>query len=75
MPDCSKCLPKLYPENVGIYEVYYRVFGAIENVDVFKIMKLIGIKQEDQLFVFDLIGSVRNEVLKRNEVLRNKDKK
>ena len=75
MPDCSKCLPKLHPENVGIYEVYYRVFGMIENVDVFRIMKLVGIKQEDQLFVFDLISSARNEVLKRNEVLRNKDKK
>jgi len=57
-PDCSKCLPEMYTENVG----------QIEKLDVFKIMELVGIKEDEQLYCFDLINHARNEVLKSREV-------
>ena len=49
------------PENVLPYEVYWRVFNVLENVDPFKIMDMLGVK--DQLYCLDLIQSARNEVL------------
>ena len=67
-PDCSKCLPVMYPENVKVYEVYCRMFGLIEKPDIFKIMGLVGIEKEEQLHCFDLINNARNEVLKSREV-------
>jgi len=67
-PDCSKCLPEMYTENVKVYEVYCRMFGQIEKPDTFKIMDLVGIKEEEQLYCFDLINHARNEVLKAREV-------
>ena len=67
-PDCSKCLPEMCPENVKVYEVYYRMFGPIEKPDIFKIMGLVGIENEEQLYCFDLINSARSEVLKSREV-------
>lgn len=42
------------------------MFGAIKHCDIFNIMKLVGIKKEDYLFVFDSINNARNEVLRRN---------
>jgi hypothetical protein len=57
-------LPELESENALIYEVYYRVFGSIENIDVFKVMDLIGIKPADQLHCLDMIQAARNEVLR-----------
>ena len=55
------------PENELIYEVYWRVFNVIENIDPFKIMSMLGV--EDQLYCLDLIQSARNQVmeLKRAE--------
>jgi hypothetical protein len=55
-------LPELLEENFLPYEVYWRVFNVLENVDPFKIMNMLGIK--DQLFCLDLIQSARNEVMK-----------
>ncbi len=49
------------PENILIYEVYWRVFNTIENIDPFKIMDLLEIKE--QMHCLDLIQSARNEVL------------
>jgi hypothetical protein len=54
----------LQNENAKIYEVYWRVFSSIENVDVFKVMELVGIKKEDQLYCLDLIQLVRGEVMR-----------
>lgn len=48
-------------ENILPYEIYGRVFNVIENIDPFKIMDLVGIK--DQLYCLDLIQSARNEVM------------
>ena len=58
----------MYSENVKVYEVYCRMFGPIEQPDIFELMKLIGIKKEDQLLCFDLVNTARNEVLKSKEV-------
>jgi len=44
------------------------MFGQIEKPDTFKIMDLVGIKEEEQLYCFDLINHTRNEVLKAREV-------
>ena len=44
------------------------MFGQIEKPDIFKIMGLVGIKEEEQLYCFDLINYARNEVLKSREV-------
>jgi len=44
------------------------MFGSIEQPDIFELMRLIGIKQEDHLFCFDLINNARSEVLKAREV-------
>lgn len=60
-PDCGKCLPELMPENVLPYEIYWRVFNVLENVDPFKIMDMVGVK--DHLYCLDLIQSARNEVM------------
>lgn len=48
-------------ENVLPYEIYGRVFNVIENIDPFKVMDLLGVK--DQLYCLDLIQSARNEVM------------
>jgi len=53
----------LLNENVGIYEVYWRVFSTIENIDVFKIMRMIGIAKKDRLYCLDLVQLARNEVM------------
>ena len=57
----------MYPENVKVYEVYYRIFGSIERLDMFKIMGLVGIEKEEHLYCFDLINHARSEVLKSRE--------
>ena len=67
-PDCSKCIPEIYPENATVYEVYCRTFGPIEKPDIFKIMELVGVDGKEQLYCFDLINNARNEVLKLREV-------
>jgi len=48
------------------------VFNTIENIDVFKIMELIGIEDRDRLYCLDLIQTVRNEVMR---IKFKKDKK
>ena len=58
-PDCSKCLPELQDENVLIYEVYWRM---AENIDPFKIMDLLGIKEE--LYCLDMVQYARSEVMR-----------
>jgi len=55
-------LPYLEVENRAIYEVYRRVFGEIENVDIFRVLELVGIKKEDYLYCLDLVQSARGEV-------------
>jgi len=78
-PPCYKnlpeCPPRLLPENVLIYEVYWRTFGTIEGIDVFKIMALVGIKEIDILYCLDSIQYARNEVLKMQQEEREKEKK
>jgi len=64
-------LPDLLNENVGIYEVYWRVFNTIENIDAFRVMDMVGIKEEDQLSCLDLIQHARNEVM-RIKLLKGK---
>lgn len=49
------------PENVLPYEVYWRVFNALENIDPFKVMDMLGVK--DKLYCLDLVQTARNEVL------------
>ena len=67
-PPCSECLPDLENENALVYEVYYRVFGSIENIDVFKVMELVGVKKEDQLHCLDLIQAVRGEAMRDKQL-------
>lgn len=62
-PPCGVCLPELENENRPVYDVYRRAFGAIETIDVFKIMDLVGIKKEDCLYCLDLIQNARSEVM------------
>jgi len=64
-------LPDLLNENVGIYEVYWRVFNTIKNIDAFRVMDMVGIKEEDQLSCLDLIQHARNEVM-RIKLLKGK---
>lgn len=39
------------------------MFNSTGNIDTLKIMDMVGIEKEDQLFCFDLIQAARNEVL------------
>jgi len=48
------------------------MFNSIENIDVFKIMELVGIDDRDRLYCLDLIQPVRNEVMR---IKFEKDKK
>ena len=63
-PPCSECLPELQPENILLYEVYWRVFNVIENIDPFRIMKMVGIHKDDRIQCLDMIQGARNEVMK-----------
>jgi hypothetical protein len=36
----------------------------MENIEPFRIMRLVGIKKEDRLFCLDMIQAARNEVLR-----------
>jgi len=38
--------------------------GIIENLDVFKIMDMVGISQEDRLYCLDLVQGAKSEVMK-----------
>lgn len=74
-PSCKDCIPDLLPENQAIYTVYSRVCGQhimgqagpvdLKLEPVFKIMDLVGIKQEDQLFCIDIIQKAYHSVLKK----------
>jgi hypothetical protein len=57
-------LPELQTENFLIYEVYWRVFNIMENIEPFKIMRLVGIEKADRLYCLDMIQAARNEVLR-----------
>jgi hypothetical protein len=50
-------------ENGPVYEVYWRVFNVLENIDPFKIMGAVGIRTEDHIYCLDLIQAARNKVL------------
>ena len=63
-PPCSECLPDLQAENVLIYEVYCRVFNIVENMDPFRIMKMLGVHKNDRLSCLDSIQAARNEVMR-----------
>jgi len=40
------------------------MFGPIESLDTFKIMRLVGVKKKDFLYCLDLITAARNEVIR-----------
>ncbi len=61
-------MPKIFPESENVYQVYKRMFGPIENPDIFSVMELVGIERENQLFCIDLVNIARIEVLKTREV-------
>ena len=48
-------------ENILPYQVYKRVFNVNENIDPFKIMKMLGVK--DELYCLDLIQAARLDVI------------
>ena len=64
-PPCKKCLPYLMPENHIIYMVYSKVSGqhiigptgaiALRLEPIFKVMDLMNIHKNDQLYCIDLI--------------------
>jgi len=73
-PPCDKCLPDLWQENQPIYAVYSRVCGQhimaeyqpidLNLMPVFKVMDVVGIRKEDQLFCLDLVQKAYHKVLK-----------
>ena len=48
------------------------MFGTIENIDVFRVMDLVGVKKEDQLQCLDLVQAVRGEVMKDQQLKKAK---
>ncbi len=40
------------------------MFNSIENIDPFRIMKMVGVHKDDRLFCLDLIQVTRNEVMR-----------
>jgi len=62
----------LFSENRLVYDVYCRIFGAIENLDAFRIMDMIGIKKKDQLYSLDLIQSAKGEVMRHKQLKKGK---
>ena len=74
-PPCKGCISTLRPENQVIYMVYGRVcgqhiMGQAGPVDlrlepVFRVMTLVGIKKEDQLFCIDMIQKAYHSVIKK----------
>ena len=78
--DCKKCIPYLSEENRPIIDVYNRVCGQhimadytpveLNLMPVFKIMDLVGIKEDDKLYCMDLVKMAYHYILQRN-----KDKK
>jgi len=60
-------MPGLLFENRAAYDVYCRTFGAFENIDPFRVMELVGIKEDEKLYCFDLISKARSEVLKARQ--------
>lgn len=38
--------------------------GIIKNLDVFKIMDIVGIMPEDRLYCLDLVQGAKSEVMK-----------
>ncbi len=70
VPKCAGCLPDLLTENILIYETYRRVYNSLDNICPFTVMKMIGIKKQDHLYCLDIIQSVRNEVLRVQNIKR-----
>jgi len=66
-PKCEGCFPEILVENILVYDVYCRMFGSIENQNIFTIMDLTGINKIDQLFCLDLINITRSEVLRHRK--------
>jgi len=65
-------MPSLLIENGPAYNVYHRVYGMIENIDPFKIMELVGIKEDEKLFCLDLIQNAKSEVTRAINAKREK---
>jgi hypothetical protein len=65
-------LPDLFAENRLVYEVYWRMFGAIENQDAFKIMDTLGIKPDERLYCLDLIQAAKGEVMRDKQIKKVK---
>ena len=62
-PPCDDCQPEqLTPENIEIYSVFCRLVLGLEQIDVFKLMDLVGIG--DKLKCIDLIAYVISELKK-----------
>ena len=68
-PNCSDCLPGLYPENQGVLEVYNAACGQHITTDIYTIMRDVGIKKEDRLYCLRLVQRAWGEVVK---VMREK---
>ena len=62
----------MFSENRLVYDVYSRIFGAIENMDAFKIMDMVGIKQEERLYCLDLVQGARSEVMRDKQLKKGK---
>lgn len=72
-PPCLKCIPRLMPENIPVYDVYKRVCGQhimgqtgpidIMIEPIFLIMEAMGIDKQDHLFCSDLIQRAYHEVI------------
>ena len=65
-------MPQLLTENGPAYNVYHRVFGVIENLDPFKVMKMVGIAENERLFCLDLIQNARSEVMRSRNAKNEK---
>jgi len=44
--------------------------GIIENLDIFKIMDIVGIMPEEHLSCLDLVQGAKNEVMKARQLKR-----
>jgi len=48
------------------------MFGAIENLDVFIIMDMVGIGSDERLYCLDLVQGAKGEVMKDKQLKKGK---
>ena len=66
-PDCSKCMPELLPENVGVLEVYNATCGQYITDSIFTIMDKVRIPEEDQMYCLGLVQRALGEVMREKK--------